>query len=89
MTATPGPSRSRLAAVELDATTLARLNPGMVLSHVSGAGTSGRLGVLDATECHPTFGVDRELVQACIAGGNFHQKLNTEKACHYRRNSMP
>jgi N-acetylmuramic acid 6-phosphate etherase len=34
-----------------------------------GAGTSGRLGVLDATECHPTFGVDRTLVQACIAGG--------------------
>ncbi|MBS1989101.1 MAG: N-acetylmuramic acid 6-phosphate etherase [Cyanobacteria bacterium SZAS LIN-2] len=34
-----------------------------------GAGTSGRLGVLDATECHPTFGVDRNTVQACIAGG--------------------
>ena len=34
-----------------------------------GAGTSGRLGVLDATECHPTFGIDRTMVQACIAGG--------------------
>ena len=34
-----------------------------------GAGTSGRLGVLDATECHPTFGVQSEQVQAHIAGG--------------------
>ncbi|MBI4533266.1 MAG: N-acetylmuramic acid 6-phosphate etherase [Candidatus Melainabacteria bacterium] len=34
-----------------------------------GAGTSGRLGVLDATECPPTFGVDPYLVQAFIAGG--------------------
>ncbi len=34
-----------------------------------GAGTSGRLGVLDATECSPTFGVDNHLVQAWIAGG--------------------
>ncbi len=34
-----------------------------------GAGTSGRLGVLDAAECPPTFGVDRELVSGIIAGG--------------------
>lgn len=34
-----------------------------------GAGTSGRLGILDATECPPTFGVDETLVQAYIAGG--------------------
>ncbi len=34
-----------------------------------GAGTSGRLGVLDASECPPTFGVDRSLVQGLIAGG--------------------
>lgn len=34
-----------------------------------GAGTSGRLGVLDATECSPTFGVPSDLIQACIAGG--------------------
>ncbi len=34
-----------------------------------GAGTSGRLGVLDATECPPTFGSDPELVQGIIAGG--------------------
>lgn len=35
-----------------------------------GAGTSGRLGVLDASECPPTFGVEPELVQGIIAGGN-------------------
>ena len=34
-----------------------------------GAGTSGRLGVLDAAECVPTFGTPPELVQALIAGG--------------------
>lgn len=34
-----------------------------------GAGTSGRLGVLDANECPPTFGVDGHVVQAYIAGG--------------------
>lgn len=34
-----------------------------------GAGTSGRLGVLDATECSPTFGVDSQVVQCYIAGG--------------------
>ncbi|GII01406.1 N-acetylmuramic acid 6-phosphate etherase [Planobispora takensis] len=34
-----------------------------------GAGTSGRLAVLDASECPPTFGTDPELVQGVIAGG--------------------
>ncbi len=34
-----------------------------------GAGTSGRLGVLDASECPPTFSVPREMVQGVIAGG--------------------
>lgn len=34
-----------------------------------GAGTSGRLGVLDAAECPPTFHVPRDLVQGIIAGG--------------------
>lgn len=36
-----------------------------------GAGTSGRLGVLDATECPPTFNVSAELVVARVAGGSF------------------
>ena len=34
-----------------------------------GAGTSGRLGVVDASECPPTFGVPPELVVGIIAGG--------------------
>lgn len=34
-----------------------------------GAGTSGRLGVLDAAECPPTFGTDPSLVQGVLAGG--------------------
>lgn len=34
-----------------------------------GAGTSGRIGILDASECPPTYGTDPELVQALIAGG--------------------
>lgn len=35
-----------------------------------GAGTSGRLGILDASECPPTYGVSYELVQGLIAGGH-------------------
>ena len=35
-----------------------------------GAGTSGRLGVLDASECPPTFGSDPSIVQGIIAGGS-------------------
>ncbi|MDX1740537.1 MAG: N-acetylmuramic acid 6-phosphate etherase, partial [Rhodothermales bacterium] len=34
-----------------------------------GAGTSGRLGIIDATECPPTFGTDPEMIQGIIAGG--------------------
>ncbi|KAA0230617.1 N-acetylmuramic acid 6-phosphate etherase [candidate division KSB1 bacterium] len=34
-----------------------------------GAGTSGRLGVLDASECPPTYGTDPEMIQGLIAGG--------------------
>ena len=35
-----------------------------------GAGTSGRLGILDASECPPTFGVSHEVVIGLIAGGD-------------------
>ncbi|HEX7315544.1 MAG TPA: N-acetylmuramic acid 6-phosphate etherase [Pyrinomonadaceae bacterium] len=45
-----------------------RLSKGGRLFYV-GTGTSGRLGVLDASECPPTFGVPAELVQGIIAGG--------------------
>jgi N-acetylmuramic acid 6-phosphate etherase len=47
---------------------VARLNRGGRLFYI-GTGTSGRLGVLDAAECPPTFGVSTELVQGIIAGG--------------------
>jgi len=45
-----------------------RLNAGGRLFYI-GTGTSGRLGVLDAAECRPTFGVSADLVQGIIAGG--------------------
>lgn len=45
-----------------------RINKGGRLIYV-GAGSSGRLGILDASECPPTYGVSEELVQAIIAGG--------------------
>lgn len=34
-----------------------------------GAGTSGRVGIIDAVECHPTFGVSFDMVQCLMAGG--------------------
>ena len=64
------------AAVEREIPSIARavdaiaeaLGSGGRLVYI-GAGTSGRLGVLDASECPPTFGVDEGLVVAMIAGG--------------------
>ena len=53
------------AAVEL---VVGRLRRGGRLIYV-GAGTSGRLGVLDAAECPPTFGSDPGMIQGVIAGG--------------------
>jgi len=46
-----------------------RLRRGGRLVYV-GAGTSGRLGALDASECPPTFNIPPEMVVACIAGGS-------------------
>jgi N-acetylmuramic acid 6-phosphate etherase len=45
-----------------------------------GAGTSGRLGVLDASECPPTFHVPPELVQGIIAGGDSALRRSSESA---------
>src|SRR5215475_9023452 len=45
-----------------------------------GAGTSGRLGVLDASECPPTFGTDPQMVQAVIAGGDVAIRRSIEGA---------
>jgi N-acetylmuramic acid 6-phosphate etherase len=53
------------AAIDL---IVARFKEGGCLFYI-GAGTSGRLGVLDASECPPTFGVPPSLVQGIIAGG--------------------
>lgn len=59
-------ARADLAkAIEL---VVARLRAGGRLFYV-GAGTSGRLGLLDAVECPPTFQTDPSLVQAVLAGG--------------------
>ncbi|WP_338231187.1 N-acetylmuramic acid 6-phosphate etherase [Companilactobacillus muriivasis] len=45
-----------------------------------GAGTSGRLGVLDSAECVPTFGTEPEMVQGLIAGGGKAMTLAVEGA---------
>lgn len=45
-----------------------------------GAGTSGRLGILDAAECPPTFGVDPDLVVGVIAGGEVALRRAVEGA---------
>ena len=45
-----------------------------------GAGTSGRLGILDASECPPTFGVPHELVIGLIAGGDTAIRKAVENA---------
>lgn len=45
-----------------------------------GAGTSGRLGVVDASECPPTFGVSHDLVVGLIAGGDEAIRMAVENA---------
>ena len=45
-----------------------------------GAGTSGRLGVLDASECPPTFGTEPEKVIGLIAGGDYALRHSVESA---------
>jgi|GEM_PF-1550 len=69
-------NQAAVAAVAAEAASIAsaiegifsRLAEGGRLFYV-GAGTSGRLGVLDASECPPTFGVPSDMVQGVIAGG--------------------
>lgn len=66
-----------------------------------GAGTSGRLGILDASECPPTFGVDHTLVTPIIAGGtkamieavegaedDEHQPAEDLKDHHFSKNDV-
>ncbi len=56
-----------------------RLDAGGRLIYV-GTGTSGRLGVLDASECPPTFGVSPDLVRGVIAGGPEALQTSVEAA---------
>ena len=57
----------------------ARLAGGGRLFYI-GAGTSGRLGVLDASECPPTFNTPPELIQGLIAGGDRALRNSIERA---------
>jgi len=56
-----------------------RLKKGGRLFYI-GAGTSGRLGILDASECPPTFGVEDDLVTGLIAGGDTAIRKAVEEA---------
>ena len=56
-----------------------RLEKGGRLFYI-GAGTSGRLGILDASECPPTFGVEDDLVVGLIAGGDTAIRKAVEEA---------
>src|SRR6202012_474445 len=58
---------------------VARLDNGGRLFYL-GAGTSGRLGVLDASECPPTYNTPPELVQGIIAGGDVALRRSIERA---------
>lgn len=53
-----------------------------------GAGTSGRLGVLDASECPPTFGVPPHQVQGIIAGGDAALRRSSEETEDRREDGM-
>lgn len=59
--------------------TVTRLREGGRLFYI-GAGTSGRLGILDASECPPTFGVPQGLVIGIIAGGDTAIRKAVENA---------
>ena len=77
--------RKAVAAVEAESEAIARaielcvdaFRSGGRLFYV-GAGTSGRLGVLDASECPPTFSTPSEMVQGIIAGGDVALRRSVE-----------
>jgi N-acetylmuramic acid 6-phosphate etherase len=58
---------------------VARIESGGRLFY-TGAGTSGRLAVLDASECPPTFNTPPDLVQGLIAGGDYALRHSIERA---------
>lgn len=65
-------------AAAVDEITAALKNGGRLI--YMGAGTSGRLGILDASECPPTYGVSSELVKGLIAGGEEAIRNSIENA---------
>src|SRR2546421_7075302 len=76
----PGAVRAALPEIERAVQIAAgALSKGGRLRYV-GAGTSGRLGVLDASEAPPTFGVDPDLVHGVIAGGDEALRRSVEGA---------
>jgi N-acetylmuramic acid 6-phosphate etherase len=77
---TPAAVRKVIPAIAAAVEAIAeRLRQGGRLFY-TGAGTSGRLGVLDASECPPTFQVPPELVQGLIAGGDVALRKAVEGA---------
>lgn len=60
-------------------TTVKRMKEGGRLFYI-GAGTSGRLGILDASECPPTFGVPQDWIMGLIAGGDTAIRKAVENA---------
>lgn len=64
---------------QLVAVTVIKMKGGGRLFYL-GAGTSGRLGVLDASECPPTYGVPRDMVIGIIAGGDVALRNSVEAA---------
>lgn len=71
--------RSLPQIVPLVNTVIQKLSEGGRLFYL-GAGTSGRLGVLDASECPPTYGVSENLVTGIIAGGDIALRIGVENA---------
>ena len=76
---TAGVSKALPALAEAVDAIVARMKKGGRLIYM-GAGTSGRLGVLDASECPPTFNVDSGLVVGLIAGGDRALRFSSESA---------
>ncbi|HET8569148.1 MAG TPA: N-acetylmuramic acid 6-phosphate etherase, partial [Candidatus Limnocylindria bacterium] len=76
----PAAVRAAIPGIERAAERIvAALSGGGRLRYV-GAGTSGRLGVLDASEMPPTFGTDPDLVRGIIAGGDRALRTSVEGA---------
>jgi N-acetylmuramic acid 6-phosphate etherase len=76
----PSAVRAALPTIEKAVEAIvAALEAGHRLRYI-GAGTSGRLGVLDASEAPPTFGVEEDLVRGIIAGGDAALRSSIEGA---------